>query len=302
MEITPAGKATLLLIRIPERPERPFGDDNLTNIGQLHGFIMYIIKIGGGASINLEGIATDLADIRESCLIVLGANAVRDDLAEKLGSPRRTLTSISGYSSVFSDETAIDIIMMSYAGLRNKRFVELCQRRQINALGLSGIDGRLVEGVRNRGIRIREGGKNLMKRDYSGKPKKVNGKLLRLLLDNGFVPVLSIPIADENGYAINSENDDVINLLQAELQADKIIQLIEAPGFLEDGDDPESLLKNMTRADVVQREAQVEGRIKRKMLALKRLLEGAPTQVIISDGRVTQPLHEALNGAGTVIA
>ncbi len=263
---------------------------------------MYIIKVGGGADINLDGISVDLAEIREACLIVLGANAVRDDLAEKLGSPRQTLTSVSGYTSVFSDERALDIIMMSYAGLRNKRFVELCQRRGVNAVGLSGIDGRLVEGTRNRGIRVREGGKNLMKRDLSGKPKKVNGPLLRLLLENAYTPVLSMPIVDEQGCAINSENDDVINVLQAELGAEKIIQLIEAPGFLENSDDPDSLLKTMDKTEVARRETQVEGRIKRKMLALKRLLDGPNTRIIISDGRLAHPLREALSGAGTVIA
>ena len=84
--------------------------------------------------------------------------------AARLGSSTRTLTSISGYTSVFSDETALDVIMMAYSGLRSKRFVELCQCRGVNAIGLSGIDARMVEGERNRGIRVREGGKTLIKR------------------------------------------------------------------------------------------------------------------------------------------
>ena len=103
---------------------------------------MIIVKIGGGENINLEGVVADLAGLDSPVLIVLGGNALRDELAERLGSPKQVLTSMSGYASVLSDETAIDVIMMSYAGLRCKRVVELCQRFGINAVGLSGIDGK----------------------------------------------------------------------------------------------------------------------------------------------------------------
>ena len=167
---------------------------------------MIIVKIGGGDTINLNGIVEDLAELAQPALIVLGANAVRDTLADRLDSPKQVLTSVSGYTSVFSDETAIDVIMMSYAGLRNKRVVELCQRKGINAIGLTGLDGRAVEGKRNQGIRVRQGGKTLIKRDFSGKPKTVNSSLLNLLLSNGYTPVLTIPIVDERGGPY-SEND-----------------------------------------------------------------------------------------------
>ena len=262
---------------------------------------MYIVKVGGGESVNLAGVADDLAGIDVPCIVVLGANAVRDGLAVRLGSSTRTLTSVSGYTSVFSDETAIDVIMMAYSGLRSKRFVELCQRRGVNAIGLSGIDGRVVQGERNRGIRIREGGKTLIRRDFSGKPRAVNAALLRTFLDGGYTPVLTIPIADENGFAINSENDDIVNVLQAALGAERIVQLIEAPGFLDDAGDPKSVVASMSRAELERREAQVEGRMKRKMLALRRLFESGAAEVVIGDGRVEHPIRAALDGAGTVI-
>ena len=262
---------------------------------------MYIVKVGGGEAVNLAGVADDLASIDAPCIVVLGANAVRDSLAARLGSSTRTLTSISGYTSVFSDETALDVIMMAYSGLRSKRFVELCQRRGVNAIGLSGIDARMVEGERNRGIRVREGGKTLIKRDFSGKPRSVNASLLRTLLDDGYTPVLTIPIADEKGFAINSENDDIVNVLQAALGAERIVQLIEAPGFLDDAGDPESVVAAMSREELERREAQVEGRMKRKMLALRRLFEAGAAEVVIGDGRVERPIRAALDGAGTVI-
>jgi acetylglutamate/LysW-gamma-L-alpha-aminoadipate kinase len=262
---------------------------------------VYIIKVGGGATINLGGIVRDLAAIEDSVVVVLGANAVRDDIAERLGTPKTVLTSVSGYTSVFSDEQAIDAIMMGYAGLRSGRFVELCQRNGVNAISLSGIDGRAVQGRRNRGIKVREGSKTLLKRDFSGKPYDVNTHLFRLLMDNGYVPVLTIPIIDENGYAINSENDDIVTVLQKALRADHIVQLIEAPGFLNDKDDANSLVPALSRTEIEYREQQVEGRMKRKMLALKRLLESGATRVIIGDGRTEKPISDALAGKGTVI-
>ena len=262
---------------------------------------MLIIKIGGGAGINLKGIMTDLAEITEPYIIIHGANAVRDKLAEELNQPKKVITSVSGYSSVFSDETALDIMMMAYAGLKNKRIVELCQQNGINAVGLSGLDGKLIQGERNKGIRVKEGGKLKIVRDFSGKPRSINASLLRLLLNNGYTPVLSVPIIDENNTAINTENDDIVTVLQETIRADKIIQLIEAPGFLDKKDDPDSLILKISQSELPQREAQVEGRMKRKMLALRKLFETGAHRVIISDGRVEHPIKDALAGKGTVI-
>ena len=262
---------------------------------------MLIIKVGGGSQINLPGIVADLAQLETPYVVVLGANALRDDLGTRLGLEKQELTSVSGYTSVYSDENAIDLIMMAYAGLRNRRFVELCQRHDINAVGLTGLDGRLILGQRNRGIRVREGGKTLMKRDFSGKPRSVNTALLELLLTQGYRPVLSIPIVDEQGFAINSENDDIVNTLQEALHAERIVQLIEAPGFLDNRDDPQSVVDQMTKSELQARETQVQGRMKRKMLALRRLFEAGAGEVVIADGRVEHPVHDALAGRGTII-
>lgn len=262
---------------------------------------MLIVKIGGGKSINLKGIVEDLSEVEGSLIIIHGANAIRDELAEKLGTPKKVITSISGYSSVFSDETAIDLQMMAYAGLRNKRIVELCHQYGMNAVGLSGLDGKVIQGRRNRGIKIKEGEKKKIVRDFSGKPQCINKELLELLFANNYIPVLCVPIIDENNFAINSENDDIVNVIQNEFKADKIIQLIESPGFLDDKDDPSSLIITLSIEELKIREEQVEGRMKRKLLALRKLFESGATRVIISDGRAEHPIKDALNGKGTII-
>ena len=263
---------------------------------------MMLIKIGGGESIALEAVISDLAEIEQPFVIVHGANVLRDQLAQRLGMEKKILTSLSGYTSVFSDQDALDVIMMSYSGLRNKQIVELCQRHGIDAVGLTGHDGRLVQGERNKGLRVRENGKTMIRRDLSGKPRAINTALLSLLLDNGYCPVLTIPIADEKGFAINSENDDIVAQIASQMELETVLQLIEAPGFLDDPENDRSLVASMSLAELRRREAGVEGRIKRKLLALTRLCEGGKTRVIIADGRVENPIKSALAGAGTHIS
>lgn len=262
---------------------------------------MIIVKIGGGSRINVKGIIVDLAALDEEFIIVHGANALRDKLAEDLGQPKQVLTSVKGYNSVYSDEKLIDVMMMAYAGLRNKRIVELCQQNGINAVGLTGLDGKTVLGQRNQGIRVYENKKQKLIRDFSGKPQSINKDLLTLLMGNGYVPVITVPIIDELNCAINTENDDVVRVLQAAIKADTIINLIEAPGFLEDPEDEGSLIPAIAATDLEVHEARADGRMKRKMMAIRRLFEHRASRVIIADGRSEHPVSDALKGKGTVI-
>ena len=146
---------------------------------------MIIVKIGGGSQINIAGVIEDLAAIEEPYIIVHGANALRDKLAEDLGQPKQVLTSVKGYSSVYSDENLLDVMMMAYAGLRNKRIVEQCQQHGINAIGLTGLDGKAVQGSRNPGIRVYQNKKLKIVRDFSGKPVAVNAALCVCCLTTG---------------------------------------------------------------------------------------------------------------------
>jgi acetylglutamate/LysW-gamma-L-alpha-aminoadipate kinase len=262
---------------------------------------MYLIKIGGGKGINLKGIISDLSAQNEKMIIVHGANAARDELASKIGFQKKVVTSLSGYDSVLSDEMTIDLMMMTYAGLINKRIVELCHMHGINAVGLSGLDGKTIQGKRNSGIKVREGGKTLLLRDFSGKPKSINKELINLLIENGYTPVLCVPLIDENNCAINSENDDVIALLHSEFKAEKVISLIEEPGFLLDKNDPSTLVSNISKEELETMEQKVVGRMKRKILALRKLFESGDTTVILCDGRTEHPIIDALNGKGTII-
>ncbi len=262
---------------------------------------MIIVKIGGGGTINVPGIARDLAGIDEEVVVVHGANAVRDELAGALGRAPRVVTSASGVASVFSDRAAIDLLLMAYAGARNKRIVEAMQQAGVDAVGLCGIDGRVVQGRRNRGIRVEAGGRTSVLHDLSGKPQSVNAALLGALLALGHTPVLTVPIADETGAAINAENDDIVGVLARDLRADTVIQLIEAPGMLRDPADPASVIASLELEELARWEATAGGRFKRKLMALRRLLEDRAPRVVIADGRAEHPLADALAGSGTEV-
>lgn len=262
---------------------------------------MLILKIGGGAGINIEGIADDVARSTEPILIVHGANAWRDDLADRLGVAREVVTSVRGYDSVLATDATMDVMLMAYAGLRNKRIVEALLRRNVAAVGLTGLDGRVIQGKRNPGIQIRQGDKVLLRRDLSGKPQRINTALIQLLVANGYTPVLTVPICDEQGFAISADNDDIAAALHRDLRASIVVSLFEAPGFLADPADPASLVARMSRAEVKQWEERSSGRIKRKLHAINRIMEEYPTRVVMADGCTAHPLADALEGKGTVI-
>ncbi len=262
---------------------------------------MVILKIGGGKGINIGAIAERLNEIEGEKIIVHGANAFRDDYALKLNIEKKVITSVKGYSSVYSDKNLIDLQMMIYAGLRNKRIVELLQKNHVNAIGLTGLDGQLIKGKRNRGMRIKENGKIKIVRDYSGKPLEINKPLLQSLIQNGLTPVITVPIIDENGFAINSENDDIVALLNEVLKPDKIIQFIEAPGLLKDAEDEQSVVPELSKSELTLWEERLGGRIKRKIHALNKLFVNNNPELIIVDGRVENPIYNVLNKIGTIV-
>jgi acetylornithine/LysW-gamma-L-lysine aminotransferase len=264
---------------------------------------MLIVKVGGG-EVDLDAIARDLATLEGPLVVLHGANRLRDDLAQRLGHPPQVVESISGYTSVLSDDTAIDVMMAAYAGIRNKRLVEALRRCGVNALGLTGLDGGVVRGTQNRGIRVRRDGRKLLLRDQSGKAAGVNTSLLHRLLDDGYVPVLTVPIAGEDGSALNSENDDVLTVLAGALGATEIVSLMDEVGLLADPDDPSTLVRDVAADELASWEGRVSGRMRRKIRALRALFDEAPDPgplVRLSDGRVEAPVSAARQGAGTLV-
>src|SRR3990172_10764582 len=172
---------------------------------------MIVIKVGGSLGIDYDAVCDDLASLIKSgqrAILVHGGSAETNLVSEKLGKPPKMVTSVSGYESRYTDRETLEIFEMVYCGKMNKSIVEKLQRHGVNAVGLSGLDGRIWEGVRKAAITILEAGKRrVLRDDFTGKVEKVNLGLIHLLLTGGFTPVLTPPAISYEGEAINVDGD-----------------------------------------------------------------------------------------------
>jgi len=180
--------------------------------------------------------------------------------------------------------------------------VEAFQMRGVNAVGLSGLDGRIFEGKRKDTITILESGKRkVLRGDYTGKVERVNLGLVTLLLDQGYVPVLCPPAASYAGEAVNVDGDTAAALLAAALKADEFLMLSNVPGLLRDLRNPDSLVARIPAKAVEEFMPLAHGRMKRKLMAAAMALQGGVARVILASANVARPVTAALEGRGTVI-
>ncbi|MBI3961768.1 MAG: [LysW]-aminoadipate kinase [Deinococcus sp.] len=267
---------------------------------------MLVVKIGGGESINLEACCADAAELvkaRQRLVLVHGGSHQTNVLSQALGHPARFATSVSGYQSRYTDRRTLEIFCMAYAGQVNKRVVELLQARGVNALGLSGADGRLWEGERKAAIRIIEDGKKkILRDDYTGRVERVNSALLELLLGAGYLPVLCPPAISYQGELINVDGDRAAAATAAALKAEALILLTGAPGLLREFPDESTLIPHIPARQVEEFMPFAQGRMKKKVMGASEALAGGVRQVIFADGRIERPISRALEGAGTIIS
>lgn len=265
---------------------------------------MFIIKIGGGKSLNWDYIARDLANLGEPYLLVHGANEFLDQHAAAIGFKMKTVTSPSGYSSRYSDSATMDLFLNVYCGSVNKRLVAKLQQHGINAVGLSGVDGGLWRAKRKTQIigRLGDAPRETVIRDsLTGTVESVNADLIQLLLDGGYVPVISAPALSREFEIVNVDNDRAMAMIIGALGIKKGVSLFAAPGFLRDVTDAESRITEfqLDRIDEMMRYAV--GGMKRKLLGVKEAFASGLEVMYWGDGRIENPLTAALNGQGTVI-
>jgi acetylglutamate/LysW-gamma-L-alpha-aminoadipate kinase len=267
---------------------------------------MIVVKAGGSEGLDMAAVCQDVADLLQQgqqVILVHGGSHETNVIAEQLGHPPRFVTSVSGHSSRYTDRQSLEIFCMVAAGRINKLLVEQLQQLGVNAFGLSGLDGRLLEGQRKSTLRIVENGKRLVLRgEYSGKIEHVNAALLRALLQAGCVPVVAPLAISYEHEALNVDGDRAAAAIGSSLQAETLVVLSNVPGLLRSVTDESSLIPRIPRAraqEYLDRYAQ--GRMKRKILGAIEALNDGVSQVIIADGRVSQPLQNALAGRGTVI-
>lgn len=265
---------------------------------------MLIIKVGGGSDISWDYVCEDIAELidKEEIVLVHGASAKRDEIARKLRAPTKYLTSPSGQNSVYTDKKALEILTMVYPGLVNKKVVANLQRKGVNAVGLSGVDGRLWEGEKKENlISVEKGKEKLIRNTFTGKVHQVNTKLINTLLRNGYLPVITQPAISREGELINTDNDRNIAVMAGALRVKKLVVLFEAPGFLKDPNDEGSVARKISREDLLTLIKHAKGTMKKKVLGAIEAFDNGVETIYWGDGRAKNPIKKALAGKGTVI-
>lgn len=219
-----------------------------------------------------------------------------------MGNPPRFLTSLSGVSSRYTDPSTLEIITMAITGRVNPSIVTQLVRQGIKAIGLAGIDGNLLEARRKSAIKAIVDGKVMIVRDdLTGKITNVNTGLLHLLLDGGFVPVVSPPAIDPEVGAVNVDADRTAAMIAAALKAEHLIILSNVPGLLKDPEEPSSLIPTISTDEMEQSMKYARGRMKLKLIASSEAVTKGVGKVTLADGRLPSPIMAALRGKGTVI-
>lgn len=267
---------------------------------------MIVIKTGGGEGVNTEAVCADVAALVQQgrqVILVHGGSHETNVISERLGKPPRFVTSVSGHTSRYTDRQALEIYAMVVAGRINKQLVVRLQQLGVNAIGLSGLDGRLLEGKRKTALRIVENGKRkVLRGEYSGKIERVNGTLLKALLEAGYVPVVAPLALSYEQEALNVDGDRAAAAIGSALGAEALVVLSNVPGLLRDLPDEASLISHISLSRAQEHlDRYAEGRMKRKILGAIEALRDGVGQVIIADGRVDQPVQRAMAGQGTVM-
>jgi acetylglutamate/LysW-gamma-L-alpha-aminoadipate kinase len=266
---------------------------------------MFVVKIGGARGIDLDCVCSDAASLwteGQRLVLVHGAGNEANELGEKLGHPARHVTSPQGFTSRYTDRETLEIYVMAAVGKINTFLVEKLQKLGVNAIGLSGVSGRVMEGTRKDAIRIVENGRQrILRDDYTGRIDKVNADLLFTLLDRNYLPVIAPLAISTQGDAINVDGDRAAAMVAGALGAERLVILTNVVGLMQNFPDESSLIPHIDKHKVEPSISFAEGRMKKKVLGATEALGHGVKQVVFADGRVDQPIRRALAGKGTVI-
>jgi acetylglutamate/LysW-gamma-L-alpha-aminoadipate kinase len=264
-----------------------------------------VVKLGGTEGVDFSTICQDVVGLMEGghqVVLVHGGSAEANALGEAVGHPPRFVTSPSGFISRYTDRKTLEIFAMAVNGKINTLLVAQLHSLGINAFGLCGVDGRLMQAKRKAAIRIVENGKRkILRDDYTGKIKRVNAGLLQTLMERGYTPVVAPIAVSEKGEALNVDADRAAGMVAAALNADTLLLLTAVPGLLKNFPDESSLIKTLSQSQLDTSIDYAQGRMKKKILGSQEALQGGVGQVIIADGRVENPISNALAGNGTTI-
>ena len=262
-----------------------------------------VVKIGGGAGVATTNIAREIARCvagGQRIVVLHGASDLTNALSQRLGHAVRTITSPGGMVSRYTDGETLRIYAMAVAGHINTELVACLQQLGVNALGLAGVDGRLLLAKRKSAIRsVTPGGRvQIVRDDYTGQIEQVNGVLLQQLLDTGYTPVIAPLALSHEGERLNVDGDRAAAAVAAALHADALVIMTNVPGLLANADDYTTLIRTIAADQLPDYMGCAQGRMRKKLLGAQEALQGGVSKVCIGSGS----LLDVLNGAGTTIA
>jgi acetylglutamate/LysW-gamma-L-alpha-aminoadipate kinase len=264
-----------------------------------------VVKLGGTEGVDFSAICKDAAELLKQgkqLVFVHGGSAEANSLGESLGAPPKMITSPSGYTSRYTDRKTLEIFLMAVNGKVNSLLTEQLQMLGINAFGLSGLDGKLIQATRKDSIQSIENGKRkIIRDDYTGKIESVNNELLIMLINAGYLPVIAPVAVSEKGEALNVDADRAAAMVASALKAETLILLTAVPGLMKNFPDETTLIRQLPESQLPAASEVAQGRMKKKVLGAEEALKGGVSRVVISDGRIQNPITNALSGNGTVI-
>src|SRR5215211_2603225 len=266
-----------------------------------------VVKLGGTDGVDFSAICHDAAELLKQgkqLVLVHGGSAEANSLGEALGAPPRMITSPSGYTSRYTDRKTLEIFLMAVNGKVNSLLTEQLQMLGVNALGLCGLDGKLIQATRKDSIQsidAESGKRKIIRDDYTGKIEKVNYELLVMLLQAGYLPVIAPVAVSEKGEALNVDADRAAAMVASALKAETLILLTAVPGLMQNFPDESTLIRQLPQSGLAAANEAAQGRMKKKVLGAEEALKGGVSRVVIADGRIQNPISNALAGNGTVI-
>ena len=270
----------------------------------------FVIKLSGKATEqpdNLSSLAEELALLHQVGIricVVHGGGKQLSELASRMGIEQ---TIIEG-RRVTDDET-LEMAKMIFAGKINTDILAALRNRGIEAVGLSGVDGNIVHAERRppKEVLNRETGERSQV-DYGhvGDIVEINSRLLMVLLDQGYLPVISSLAADASGTVFNINADTIAGEIAAQLKAEKLILLSDVDGlYLRQGDPGTKVSRlTITEAQAMIENGTATGGMIPKLQSLASLLKRGVHSAHIINGTTRNALLSEIftdKGTGTML-
>ncbi len=255
-----------------------------------------VIKYGGNAMIN-----EDLKQQVMEDIVLLSLIGIRVVLVHGGGPEISTLMKRLGKEAVFidglrvTDRETVDIAQMVLAGKINKSLVNLLEYYGGHAIGLSGIDGHMIQ-AEFKDERL----------GYVGNVTCVNARPILDMLEKGYIPVIATLGCDDDGNTYNINGDTAAAYIAGALQAERLLMMTDVPGVLRDKDDISTLIPQISveEAKTLREDGIIAGGMIPKVECCVEAIRSGVKNVVIMDGRIPHSILMELlteEGAGTMV-